>query len=92
MRQHAQILNFQRKYFFLTIFSHKYSSIGIFANYISDHCAIAIVRRAKLLKPRPRLILKRNVKHFSEQAFHHDLWHFDWSRMSLFDDVELAWK
>ena len=59
---------------------------------MSDHFAIAIVRRAKLLKPKPRLILKRDVKHFCEQAFHHVLWHFDWSWMSLFDDVELAWK
>ena len=77
---------------FLTNTPHKYSDVGIFANDMSDHCAIAVVRQAKLPKSRSRIIFKRDLKHFCEQAFHHDLWDFDWSRISLFNDVELAWK
>ena len=59
---------------------------------MSDHCVIAAVRKAKLPKSRSRVILKCDYKHFCEQAFLHDSWHFDWSRISLINDVELAWK
>lgn len=77
---------------FLTNSPHKYSEIGVFANDLSDHCVIATVRQAKLPKTRPRIVLKRQFKHFCEQAFHHDLWHIDWTKISLINDVELAWK
>ncbi len=77
---------------FLTNSPHKYSDVGIFANDVSDHCVIATVRRAKLPKSKPQMIHKRDYKHFCEQAFQHDVWHFDWSRISLINDVELAWN
>lgn len=76
----------------LTNAPHKFTDIGIFANDVSDHCIIATVRNAKLPKSKPQHLLKRNFKHFSEQAFFHELSHFEWNRISLIDDVDLAWK
>ena len=71
---------------------HRYTDIGVFGNDLSDHCAIAVVRNAKLPKTKPQILLKRDLKHFHEQAFLHDLSNFDWERISLLDDVELAWN
>lgn len=50
---------------------HKYTDVGVFANDLSDHCAIAVVRNARLPKTKPRILLKREFKHFNEQAFVH---------------------
>lgn len=77
---------------FLTNVPHKYLDIGIFANDISNHCAIATVGQAKLPKSRPQIIFKRDSKHFCEPAFHHDLRDFVWNRISLINEVELALK
>lgn len=44
---------------FLTNNPHKYTSTGVFANDLSDHCAIGIVRNAKLPKPKPQILIKR---------------------------------
>ena len=76
----------------LTNAPHKFSDIGIFANDLSDHCAVAAVRQAKLPKIKSRVLLKRDFKHFCEQAFFHDLYHYDWNGISLIGEVELAWK
>ncbi|KAF3852049.1 hypothetical protein F7725_005404 [Dissostichus mawsoni] len=76
---------------FLTNAPHKFLDIGIFANDMSDHCAIATIRQAKLPKTRPQIVFKRDFKHFCKQAFFHDLWDFDWNKISLISDVELAW-
>ncbi len=35
---------------------HKYSLASVYANDVSDHCVIAIVRDTKLLKHKPRII------------------------------------
>ena len=60
---------------------------------MSNHCVIATIRRVNLPKARPHIIMiKCDYKHFCEQGFHLDLWYFDWSRISLFNDVFLAWK
>ena len=32
------------------------------------------------------------MKHFSEQGFLHDLFHFDWGKIELIADVDVAWK
>lgn len=37
----------------ITNVPHKYTGVGIFANDLSDHCAIATVRNAKLPKTKP---------------------------------------
>lgn len=74
----------------LTNAPHKYSCASVFANDISDHCLIASVRNTKIPKTRPRIIFKRAMKQFSMQAFLHDLYDFDWGRISLIDDVENA--
>ncbi|KAF3849753.1 hypothetical protein F7725_019472, partial [Dissostichus mawsoni] len=50
-----------------------YVSVGVFPNDISDHCTIACVRSTKLPKAKGLIVLRRSFKHFSEQAFLHDL-------------------
>ncbi len=37
---------------------HKYSSASVYANDVSDHCAVAIVRDTKLPKHKPRIITR----------------------------------
>ncbi len=32
------------------------------------------------------------MKHFKEQAFLHDLYHFDWGKIYLIPEVESAWN
>lgn len=75
----------------LTNTPHKVSHMGIFSNDLSDHCAVAVVRQAKLPKARSLIVLKRDFKHFCDQAFLRDLWEVDWKKISLINDVELAW-
>lgn len=59
---------------------------------MSDHCAVGIVRNAKLPKIKPRIITRRCMSQFSEQGFGHDLALFDWEKISLIPDIECAWK
>lgn len=76
----------------LTNAPHKYPAVGVFANDVSDHCTVATIRDTKISKGKPRVISKRDFKHFSEQGFFHDLFSFDWGKIDLFDDVENAWS
>lgn len=62
----------------------------VFANNLSDHCTIATIRNSKLPKTKPNIICKRDVKNFCVSGFMYDLAAFEWSRIALFDDVELA--
>lgn len=48
----------------LTNVPHKFSSLGVFCNDLSDHCIVAAVRNTKMSKLTPRIILKRNLKLF----------------------------
>ena len=75
----------------LTNVPHKFSAVGVFCNDLSDHCVVAAIRNTKVPKLKPRVICKRNLKHFNEQGFYHDLFHFNWSRIMLIPDVETAW-
>ena len=77
---------------FLTNAPHKYSTASIFANDISDHCVVATVRNTKIPKTKPRIIVKRNMKHFSEQEFLNDLSNYDWEKINTSTDVESAWS
>ena len=74
----------------LTNAPFKYSSVGVFAD-VSDHCLIAAVRDSKVLKSKPRFVERQNMKLFVEQGFLHDLFYFDWNRIALIDEVEIAW-
>lgn len=74
----------------LTNAVHKYVSIGVFSNDISDHCTIACVRSTKLPKTKCLTVLRRSFKHFSEQAFIHDLVEVDWSRFALIPSISDA--
>ena len=75
----------------LTNVPHKYSTASIFAHDISDHCVIATVRNTKIPKTKPRILVKRDLKHFSEQGFFHDLFYFNWEKINLIPDVDCAW-
>ena len=76
----------------LTNAAHKYVSVGVFANDLSDHCAIACVRNTKLPKTNGLTVIRRCFKHFSEQAFLHDLAAVDWFRMSLIPSMDEAFR
>lgn len=43
---------------FLTNIPYKYSHTGVFANDISGHCVVAVVRQSKLTKSRPQIVFK----------------------------------
>ncbi|XP_019222699.1 uncharacterized protein LOC109204916 [Oreochromis niloticus] len=75
----------------LTNVPHKFSSLGVFCNDLSDHCVVAVCTNAKIPKCKPRIVCKRNLKQFNEQAFHHDLSVVNWEKIGLLPDVELAW-
>lgn len=70
----------------------KCTQIGIFSNDISDHCAVGMIRNCKLKKAVPRIVEKMYFKLFDQQAFIHDIFHFDWKKVCLIPDVELAWS
>lgn len=74
----------------LTNVPFKYTVIGVFANDVSDHCVIAAVRDTKVPKSAPRTVERQNMKMFVEQGFLYDLFYFDWTRIAMIDDVELA--
>lgn len=76
----------------LTNTPHKYSTASIFANYLSDHCVITTVRNTKIPKTKPNVITKRDMKHFSEQGFLHDLNNLEWELINLIPDLEIAWE
>lgn len=61
----------------LTNVPHKFSSLGVFCNDLSDHCVVAAIRNTKVAKSQHRIIFKRTLKHFIEQAFYHDLSNYD---------------
>ena len=74
----------------LTNAVHKYVAVGVFANDLSDHCAISCVRSTKLPKGNGLTVFRRCLKHFSEQAFLHDLALVDWFRITSIPSVEDA--
>ncbi len=76
----------------LTNVPHKYSTASVFANDISDHCVIATVRNTKIPKSKPGIITKRDMKHFSEQGFLHDLNNLECEQINLIPDLEIAWE
>lgn len=75
----------------LTNVPHKFLSMGVFCNDLSDHCVIATSRGSKIPKCKSQVIRKRNLKNFNEQAYHHDLSLINWGQLGLLPDVELAW-
>ncbi len=70
---------------------HKYSLASVYANDVSDHCVIAIVRDTTLPKHKPRIITRRCLRHFNEQGFLLDVAQYNWDRIFLIPDVESAW-
>ena len=74
----------------LTNAAHKYVSVGVFPNDISDHCTIACVRCTKLPKAKGLIVLRRCFKHFSEQAFLHDLAEVKWHFIALIPSIDVA--
>ncbi len=68
----------------ITNMPHKYSATGVFANDLSDHSVLGVIRDTK-----PCVVQKRNLKHFIEQAFLHDLFHLKLDRILLIGDIYL---
>lgn len=58
----------------LTNNPHKYSAVGIFANDLCDHCAVACIRDTKIHKVPSRFTVKRKFRQFCEPAFLHELY------------------
>uniref|UniRef100_A0A669EJS2 Reverse transcriptase domain-containing protein n=1 Tax=Oreochromis niloticus TaxID=8128 RepID=A0A669EJS2_ORENI len=75
----------------LTNVPHKFLSLGVFCNDLSDHCVVATCRNTKIPKCKPRIIYKRNFKIFNEQAFQYDLSMANWEYLNLIPDIHLAW-
>ncbi|KAK0145188.1 hypothetical protein N1851_015920 [Merluccius polli] len=75
---------------FLTNAAHKFSAVGVFPNDLSDHCAIACVRNTRMPKMKGIIILRRCFKHFSEQAFLHDLTAVSWHLISAIPTINEA--
>lgn len=70
----------------------KYSTLEVFAKDLSDHCIVGAVRNTKISCSKPHIITKRNSKLFSEQASLHNLFSFNWGRITMTDIGNLAWK
>lgn len=59
--------------------------------FCNDHCVVAVIRNAKAPESQHRIVFKRTLKHFNEQSFHQDLSNYDWKKIGLIPDAELAW-
>ena len=57
--------------------SDKIIASGVFELGISDHCPIGCIRDTRMKKAPPQVIVKRNFKHFNEDAFFDDFYHSD---------------
>ena len=75
----------------LTNVPRKYSTASIFASDISDHCFVVTFRNVRIPKTKPCILVKRDLKHFSKPGFFHNLFYFDWEKISLIADVDHAW-
>ncbi len=83
-------LKYPEKSSLIDLVLHKYSTVSMFTNDISDHCVIATVRNTKIPKTKPSIITKRDMKHFSAQGFFHDLNNLEWEQINLIPDLEIA--
>lgn len=50
----------------LTNDPHKFSTLGVFCNDLSDHCVVAAVRDPKIPKYKLHIIVNRSLKHFND--------------------------
>ncbi len=75
------------------IFCNKADKIiasGVFDLGLSDHCPTACIRSTHLVKPRSKVVVKRNLKHFNKQAFLTDIELSDISSICRHTDAQLA--
>ena len=68
----------------------KITASGVFALGCSDHCPLACVRSSKQERSTSRIVIKRNLKSFNEQAFLNDLTDSNIYHTSEMLDIELA--
>ena len=73
----------------LTYVPHKYSTAPIFANDISDHCVVAIVRNTKIPKTKPCILVKRFETLLRTRILALGLGL--WEKICLIADVDYAW-
>ena len=74
----------------LTNLHSKYTS-AVFNQDLSDHCLITCVHNGSAVKQTALIIVKRSLKHFSEQAFLTDLAQVSWKDINLIASIEDAW-
>lgn len=74
----------------LTNRSNKIVATGVFDFGISDHCPVPCIIDTYLRRTQSRIIVKRNLRIFNEQAFINDLQHSDIHYTSEIPDVEIA--
>ena len=74
----------------LTNLPSKYTS-AVFNQDLSYHCLIACILYGSTVKRPPRIIVKRTLKHFCEQAFLIDQAQVSWKDIDLIPSVEDAW-
>lgn len=68
----------------------KITNTGVFDLGVSDHCPIACIRDSHLKKAPPRIVIKRSLRHFNEQAFINDLYASNTQSPTDLMDVDLA--
>lgn len=75
------------------IFSNRVDNItawGVFELGISDHCPVGCIRSTRLMKTKSHKVIRRNLRHFNEQAFLSDVSHSNIQYTSEITDVDLA--
>ena len=68
----------------------KNTASGVFALGISDYCPLVYVIKARLERSSSKIVIKRNLKTFNEQAFLSDLADSNIHHTSEIPDVELG--
>ncbi len=75
---------------FLSKRRDKITASGVFALGPSDHCPAACISSARLERSSSRIVIKRNLKTFNEEAFLSDVADSNIHLASEIQDIELA--
>ena len=76
----------------LTSHQERYSTAGSLSLGVSDHDLVFIVRKNKLVRPKPRLIEFRSMKNFDHSKFLADLKKVPWDTAYLYDNADDVWE
>ncbi|CAB3978457.1 Hypothetical predicted protein, partial [Paramuricea clavata] len=76
----------------LTTYDEHYSTAGSLSLGISNHDLVFIVRKNKLVRPKPWLIEFRSMKNFNHSKFLADLEMVPWDSVYLYDNADDVWN